>query len=53
MTERPHESEFAAFYRNYVSLVPEMDVLPVLDRQAGEIAARGGVGAAVARDLPV
>ncbi len=37
MTERPHESEFAEFYRHYVSLVPEVDVVPVLDRQAGDL----------------
>lgn len=34
MIDRPAESEFAAFYRGYVSLVPEGDVLSVLEAQA-------------------
>lgn len=34
MIDRPAESEFAAFYKGYVSLVPEGDVLSVLEAQA-------------------
>jgi len=35
--ERPAEAEFAAFYRGYVALVPETDVLSVLAAQSGEL----------------
>ena len=37
MIERPNDTEFAAFYKGYVSLVPESDILSVLDRQPGEL----------------
>lgn len=33
MSARPAENEYATFYRGYVSLVPEGDVLPVLEAQ--------------------
>lgn len=35
--ERPAEGEFAPFYARYVALVPEADILAVLDAQAEEI----------------
>ena len=35
--ERPAEGEFAPFYARYVALVPEADILAVLDSQAEEI----------------
>jgi hypothetical protein len=35
--DRPTEAEFAPFYAGYVALVPEADVLAVLERQAEEI----------------
>ena len=35
--ERPREDEFAPFYARYVALVPETDILAVLERQAEEI----------------
>ena len=34
---RPGEGEYAPFYAGYVGLVPETDILAVLDRQAGEL----------------
>ena len=34
---RPGEGEYAPFYEGYVALVPEADILAVLERQAGEI----------------
>jgi hypothetical protein len=37
VTERPPESEFAPFYKGYVELVPEADVVAVLEAQADEI----------------
>ena len=37
MTERPADGEYAPFYAGYVKLVPEADVLPVLEAQASEI----------------
>ena len=33
MTERPAEAEYAPFYAGYVALVPETDVLAVLEGQ--------------------
>jgi DinB superfamily len=35
--ERPTEAEFAPFYAPYVALVPEADILAVLEQQAEEI----------------
>ncbi len=35
--ERPTEPEFAPFYARYVALVPEADILAVLEQQAEEI----------------
>jgi DinB family protein len=35
--DRPGEGEFAPFYAGYVSLVPETDIMPVLERQAEDI----------------
>lgn len=35
--ERPREDEYAPFYARYVALVPETDILGVLERQAEEI----------------
>jgi hypothetical protein len=35
--ERPTEAEFAPFYARYVALVPEADILAVLEQQAEEI----------------
>jgi hypothetical protein len=35
--ERPGEHEFASFYAGYVSLVPETDVMHVLEQQAEEV----------------
>ena len=37
MTQRPTETEYAPFYAGYVALVPETDVLAVLEGQADEI----------------
>ena len=34
---RPGEGEYAPFYAGYVALVPESDILAVLERQAGEL----------------
>jgi hypothetical protein len=34
---RPGEGEYAPFYAEYVALVPETDILAVLERQAGEL----------------
>ncbi len=34
---RPGEGEYAPFYAGYVALVPETDILAVLERQAGEL----------------
>ena len=39
MDTRPASTEFAPFYARYVSLVPETEVLPVLERQLAELAA--------------
>jgi hypothetical protein len=35
--QRPRETEFAPFYAGYVSLVPEGEVLGVLEAQPGEV----------------
>jgi len=35
--ERPTETEYAAIYRGYVALVPETDIVGVLETQAEEI----------------
>jgi hypothetical protein len=35
--ERPKETEYAPFYAGYVALVPEADILSVLERQVEEI----------------
>jgi hypothetical protein len=37
MIEAPAESEYAPFYKGYVSLVPEADALAVLEAQPAEI----------------
>jgi hypothetical protein len=37
MTERPPQSEYAPFYAGYVALVPETDVLAVLEGQVDAI----------------
>jgi DinB superfamily len=34
---RPGEGEYAPFYAGYVALVPEADILAVLERRAGEL----------------
>jgi hypothetical protein len=39
MDTRPASHEYAPFFAGYVSLVPEAEVLPVLERQLGEMAA--------------
>jgi len=36
-TERPREDEYAPFYARYVALVPEADILAVLEQQIEEI----------------
>jgi hypothetical protein len=35
--QRPNDTEYAAFYARYVALVPEDDILAVLDAQVEEI----------------
>jgi hypothetical protein len=40
MMERPGEGEFASFYAGYVSLVPEVDIVSVLDGQAADVRAQ-------------
>ncbi|MCC6397242.1 MAG: DinB family protein [Bacteroidetes bacterium] len=37
MISRPTENEFAPFYLTYVSLVPETDILPVLEKQIPDL----------------
>ena len=37
MIKRPSESEFAPFYAGYVSLVPEADIVSVLEAQAADV----------------
>lgn len=52
---RPDEREFAKFYAGYVSLVPESDVLPILERQPNELrnlAARVGADSEKFRYAP-
>jgi len=44
---RPLETEYAPFYAGYVALVPEADILAVLD---GQLAEAQGVAASVAPD---
>jgi hypothetical protein len=39
MDPRPIENEYAPYYARYVSLVPETDVIEVLDRQLAEVSA--------------
>lgn len=36
---RPDPSEYAPYYAGYVDLVPETDILPILDAQAREVEA--------------
>jgi len=42
MIERPTEAEYAPFYAGYVALVPEADVLGVLESQPAEFDAIAG-----------
>ena len=35
-TARPDASEYAPYYQRYVSLVPDGDVLEMLERQLGD-----------------
>jgi DinB family protein len=35
--DRPSAAEFASFYAGYVSLVPEADIMSVLERQADDV----------------
>jgi hypothetical protein len=37
MIDRPAESEYASFYAGYVALVPETDILGVLEQQKEEL----------------
>jgi hypothetical protein len=37
MIDRPSQAEFASFYAGYVSLVPEADIMAVLEGQAAEV----------------
>ena len=37
MIDRPTETEFAPFYAGYVSLVPEADIMSVLEGQAADV----------------
>jgi uncharacterized damage-inducible protein DinB len=37
MTTRPEPTEYAPYYEKYVSLVPETEILGVLDRQIAEL----------------
>jgi hypothetical protein len=37
MTERPSDAEFAPFFAGYVSLVPETDVVTVLQDQTAQV----------------
>ena len=37
MIERPDETEYSTFYKGYVSLVPETDILAALTDQPGEL----------------
>jgi hypothetical protein len=40
MTDRPGDAEFAPFFSGYVSLVPETDIVAVLEDQAAEVRRR-------------
>jgi DinB family protein len=40
--DRPHEAEFALFYAGYVTLVPENDILGVLEAQTADVRERAG-----------
>lgn len=42
MSERPLKAEYPAFFAGYVSLVPETDVLPVLESQPSQLQALAG-----------
>jgi len=37
MIDRPSQAEFASFYAGYVSLVPEADIMKVLEGQADDV----------------
>lgn len=37
MIDRPNQAEFAPFYAGYVSLVPEADIVQVLEGQAADV----------------
>jgi len=37
MIDRPSQAEFASFYAGYVSLVPEADIMKVLEGQAADV----------------
>lgn len=37
MNQRPSETEYAPFYAGYMGLVPEEDVLPLLEEQIAEV----------------
>ena len=37
MIDRPSQAEFASFYAGYVSLVPEADIMSVLEGQADDV----------------
>ena len=40
MIDRPNQAEFAPFYAAYVSLVPEADIIRVLEGQAADVRER-------------
>ena len=40
MIDRPNQAEFAPFYAAYVSLVPEADIIQVLEEQAADVRER-------------
>jgi len=42
VTERPTEAEFAPYFGRYVALVPEADIIAVLEQQGGEIVRLAG-----------
>ena len=42
MIDKPAESEYASFYARYVALVPEADILAVLDQQTQAIGRLAG-----------
>lgn len=47
MRSRPESDEYAQYYARYVGLVPDADILDVLERQPGDLA---GLGAPLAAD---